>query len=62
MPKDDGDFYQFCYVAEAGKVQGFSLPFQFEDPMTDDVAENEDEDGELSVISVEVDDQLRRLV
>jgi len=66
LPQDDGEFYQFCYVAESGRVHGASTPFQFEHAVTDDdAAENEDENGEPPVVSAEtavLEDQLRRLV
>ncbi|KAJ8273899.1 hypothetical protein GJAV_G00106720 [Gymnothorax javanicus] len=29
LPKDDGEFYQFCYVTHSGEVRGASTPFQF---------------------------------
>ncbi len=28
LPKEDGDFYQFCYVAAGSQVRGASTPFQ----------------------------------
>lgn len=63
MPKDDGEFYQFCYVAASGHVRGASPPFQFKHPMTDDLIEIEDENGELLVIrtkTVVLEDQLKK--
>jgi len=65
LPHDDGEFYQFCYVTESGRVHGASTPFQFEHAMTDDTSENEDENGGPPVITAEtalLEDQLRRLV
>uniref|UniRef100_A0A672QBM5 Calcium-binding and coiled-coil domain-containing protein 2-like n=1 Tax=Sinocyclocheilus grahami TaxID=75366 RepID=A0A672QBM5_SINGR len=32
LPKDDGDFYQFCYVDSFGHVKGASTPFCFQNP------------------------------
>lgn len=29
LPKDEIDFYQFCYVDGAGQVRGASTPFRF---------------------------------
>ncbi|XP_071943545.1 tax1-binding protein 1 homolog [Antedon mediterranea] len=29
LPKDDGEFYQFCYIDRLGKMRGASTPFQF---------------------------------
>uniref|UniRef100_A0A8C2K4N0 Calcium binding and coiled-coil domain 2 n=1 Tax=Cyprinus carpio TaxID=7962 RepID=A0A8C2K4N0_CYPCA len=32
LPKDDGEFYQFCYVDSFGHVKGASTPFCFQNP------------------------------
>ncbi|KAF7705307.1 calcium-binding and coiled-coil domain-containing protein 2 [Silurus meridionalis] len=32
LPKDDGEFYQFCYVDSSSKVRGASTPFCFQNP------------------------------
>ncbi|XP_067286678.1 calcium-binding and coiled-coil domain-containing protein 2 [Pseudorasbora parva] len=32
LPKDDGEFYQFCYVDSTGCVKGASTPFCFQGP------------------------------
>ena len=37
MPKEDGDFYQFCYVTSTGQVRGASTPFQFKESQIDDL-------------------------
>ncbi|OCT62151.1 calcium-binding and coiled-coil domain-containing protein 2 [Xenopus laevis] len=29
LPKDNDDYYQFCYVDHKGEVRGVSIPFQF---------------------------------
>jgi predicted nucleic acid-binding Zn-ribbon protein len=63
LPKDDGEFYQFCYVSGSGQVRGASTPFQFKHPMTDDFIEIEDENGELLVIrskTAVLEDQLKK--
>ena len=44
LPKDDGEFYQFCYVSGKGYVRGASTPFQFKKPQTDDYIEVEEDD------------------
>ena len=36
LPKDDGEFYQFCYVTSKGFVRGASTPFQFKHPTVND--------------------------
>ncbi|KPP78984.1 calcium-binding and coiled-coil domain-containing protein 2-like [Scleropages formosus] len=33
LPKEDGEFYQFCYVDSSGQVRGASTPFCFESPV-----------------------------
>ncbi|KAJ8365050.1 hypothetical protein SKAU_G00138810 [Synaphobranchus kaupii] len=30
LPKEDGEFYQFCFVDSSGQVRGASIPFRFE--------------------------------
>jgi hypothetical protein len=50
LPKDDGEFYQFCYVTGAGHVRGASTPFQFKQPSADDFVEIEDDDSDMMVI------------
>ena len=50
LPKDDGEFYQFCYVTSSGQVQGASTPFQFKSIMVDDLVEDEDENNEIVVV------------
>ncbi|XP_051523473.1 calcium-binding and coiled-coil domain-containing protein 2-like [Myxocyprinus asiaticus] len=32
LPKDNGEFYQFCYVDSSGHVKGASTPFCFQNP------------------------------
>ncbi|KAJ8264677.1 hypothetical protein GJAV_G00152410 [Gymnothorax javanicus] len=32
LPKEDGEFYQFCFVDSTGQVRGASTPFRFESP------------------------------
>lgn len=34
LPKDDGEFYQFCYVDSSGHVKGASTPFCFQNQET----------------------------
>ncbi|XP_018605944.1 tax1-binding protein 1 homolog A isoform X2 [Scleropages formosus] len=45
VPKDDGEFYQFCYVTHKGEIRGASTPFQFcaDTPTEDDLLTVEDE-------------------
>lgn len=50
LPKDDGIFYQFCYICADGVVRGASTPFRFRAPTTDELIEVEDTDSDLLVI------------
>ncbi|XP_052830055.1 tax1-binding protein 1 homolog [Octopus bimaculoides] len=50
MPGDDGEFYQFCYVASTGQVKGASTPFQFKKPRADDFVEMLDDENDMLVI------------
>ncbi|KAL4228663.1 Calcium binding and coiled-coil domain (CALCOCO1) like [Mactra antiquata] len=50
LPKDDGEFYQFCYVSSANQIRGASTPFQFRHPSSDDFVEIEDEETNMLVI------------
>ena len=50
MPEDDGDFYQFCYVASTGQVKGASTPFQFKKPRADDFVEMVDDENDMLII------------
>lgn len=45
LPKDNDEFYQFCYVTKQGQVRGASTPFQFRDSNESDLVEVEDESG-----------------
>uniref|UniRef100_A0A8C4QHU5 Uncharacterized protein n=1 Tax=Eptatretus burgeri TaxID=7764 RepID=A0A8C4QHU5_EPTBU len=36
LPKNDGEFYQFCYVTHMGEIRGASAPFQFRAPSPTD--------------------------
>lgn len=45
LPKDNDEFYQFCYVTKQGQVRGASTPFQFRNPNETDLVEIEDETG-----------------
>ncbi|XP_045210114.1 tax1-binding protein 1 homolog isoform X2 [Mercenaria mercenaria] len=50
LPKDDGEFYQFCYVSSSNQIRGASTPFQFRRPGADDFVEVEDEETNMLVI------------
>ena len=50
LPGDDGEFYQFCYVASNYQIRGASTPFQFRKPSANDFVEIEDEETNMLVI------------
>ncbi|XP_025081435.1 tax1-binding protein 1 homolog B-like isoform X2 [Pomacea canaliculata] len=50
LPKDDGEFYQFCYVSQSGTIRGASTPFQFKQPCAEEFVEICDSDNEMLVI------------
>ena len=67
LPKDDGEFYQFCYVTSSGQVRGASTPFQFKQPGADDFVEIiDDEDNDLLVVKSKTlaleDDLMKALI
>ncbi|XP_035285510.1 tax1-binding protein 1 homolog B-like isoform X2 [Anguilla anguilla] len=58
LPKDDGEFYQFCYVTHSGEVRGASTPFLFRaaTPPTDDLlAVEDDSNSDILVITSKTD-------
>ncbi|XP_061109938.1 tax1-binding protein 1 homolog A isoform X1 [Conger conger] len=54
LPKDDGEFYQFCYVTHSGEVRGASTPFQFRSatpPADELLALEDDSNSDILVIT-----------
>ncbi|XP_035262938.1 calcium-binding and coiled-coil domain-containing protein 2 isoform X2 [Anguilla anguilla] len=51
LPKEDGEFYQFCFVDSSGQVRGASIPFRFESPAESSLDYSMDND--LLVISTQ---------
>ena len=33
LPKEESEFYQFCYIDRLGYVKGASTPFSFQNPV-----------------------------
>ncbi|KAK1881069.1 Tax1-binding protein 1 like [Dissostichus eleginoides] len=58
LPKDEVEFYQFCYVNSAGKVRGASTPFCFRSPEEQSMEGSVDDD--LLVITTQ--EQLEKSV
>ena len=65
MPREDGEFYQFCYVTAKGLVRGASTPFQFRQPGTDDYVEVEDMEDDIMVVKTRtsaLEDDLKQVL
>lgn len=54
LPKDEIEFYQFCYVDSTGQVRGASTPFCFRSPAEQSLEISPDDD--LLVITTQVSD------
>nr|XP_020460372.1 calcium-binding and coiled-coil domain-containing protein 2 isoform X2 [Monopterus albus] len=52
LPKDEMEFYQFCYIDSAGQVRGASTPFCFKNPEEQSL-ENSPEDDLLVITTQE---------
>ncbi|XP_028845951.1 calcium-binding and coiled-coil domain-containing protein 2 isoform X2 [Denticeps clupeoides] len=52
LPRDDGEFYQFCYVDSKGQVRGASTPFCFQSP-TEQSSDNSLE-GDMLIVTTQV--------
>lgn len=52
LPKDEIEFYQFCYIDSNGKVRGASTPFCFKNPAEQSLDSSPDDD--LLVITTQV--------
>ena len=50
MPREDGEFYQFCYITSKGLVRGASTPFQLRQLGMDDYVEVEDMEDDIMVV------------
>ncbi|MEQ2164526.1 hypothetical protein GOODEAATRI_007567 [Goodea atripinnis] len=44
LPKDEAEFYQFCYIDNTGQVRGASTPFCFKNPSEQNTESIEDDD------------------
>lgn len=51
LPKDEIEFYQFCYVDSTGQVRGASTPFCFKSPVEQSIESSPDD--ELLVITTQ---------
>ncbi|KAF1373562.1 hypothetical protein PFLUV_G00240200 [Perca fluviatilis] len=51
LPKDEVEFYQFCYIDSTGQVRGASTPFCFKTPVEQSIESSPDDD--LMVITTQ---------
>uniref|UniRef100_A0A8C9XNJ7 SKICH domain-containing protein n=1 Tax=Sander lucioperca TaxID=283035 RepID=A0A8C9XNJ7_SANLU len=51
LPKDEIEFYQFCYIDSTGQVRGASTPFCFKNPVEQSIESSPDDD--LMVITTQ---------
>ncbi|XP_017292021.1 calcium-binding and coiled-coil domain-containing protein 2 [Kryptolebias marmoratus] len=59
LPKDEIEFYQFCYIDSSGQVRGASTPFRFTNP-TEQNVESSMEDDLLVITTQEQVEQSQR--
>ena len=53
LPKEDGEFYQFCYVSDCHGISGASTPFQFRKASAAEFVEIEEDD--MLVVRPQID-------
>lgn len=59
LPKDEIEFYQFCYVDSTGQVRGASTPFCFRSPAEQSLESNPDDDLLVITTQDQVEQSLR---
>ncbi|XP_062298575.1 calcium-binding and coiled-coil domain-containing protein 2 isoform X1 [Scomber scombrus] len=59
LPKDEIEFYQFCYVDSGGQVRGASTPFSFKSPVEQNLESNMDDDLLVITTQEQVDQGVR---
>ncbi|CAK6977335.1 calcium-binding and coiled-coil domain-containing protein 2-like isoform X2 [Scomber scombrus] len=59
LPKDEIEFYQFCYVDSGGQVRGASTPFSFKSPVEQNLESNMDDDLLVITTQEQVDQSVR---
>lgn len=55
LPKDEIEFYQFCYVDSGGQVRGASTPFCFRKSADHSIESSHDDD--LLVVTTQVHEE-----
>nr|XP_046233168.1 calcium-binding and coiled-coil domain-containing protein 2 [Scatophagus argus] len=59
LPKDEIEFYQFCYVDSTGQVRGASTPFCFRSPGEQSMESNPDDDLLVITTQEQVEQSVR---
>nr|CBN81715.1 Tax1-binding protein 1 homolog B [Dicentrarchus labrax] len=59
LPKDEIEFYQFCYVDSTGQVRGASTPFCFRNPVEQNMDSNSDDDLLVITTQEQVEQSVR---
>ena len=58
LPKDEVEFYQFCYIDVTGQVRGASTPFCFKSP--EELSLTSGLDDDILVVTTQVSNANRR--
>uniref|UniRef100_H3B8W5 SKICH domain-containing protein n=1 Tax=Latimeria chalumnae TaxID=7897 RepID=H3B8W5_LATCH len=58
LPREDGEFYQFCYVDHKGVVRGASTPFRFQSVVENYILEADDD---ILIVTVQVSPRVLEL-
>lgn len=59
LPKDEVEFYQFCYIDNSGQVRGASTPFCFRDPESQSMESSQEDDLLVITTQEQVDQSVR---
>ncbi|XP_042369872.1 tax1-binding protein 1 homolog B-like, partial [Plectropomus leopardus] len=59
LPKDEIEFYQFCYVDSTGQVRGASTPFCFKNPVEQSMESSPDDDLLVITTQEQVEQSVR---
>ncbi|KAM7370433.1 hypothetical protein PAMP_009982 [Pampus punctatissimus] len=59
LPKDEIEFYQFCYVDSTGQVRGASTPFCFKNPLEQSMESSSDDDLLVITTQEQVEQSVR---
>lgn len=59
LPKDEIEFYQFCYVDSTGQVRGASTPFCFKSPVEQSIESSSDDDLLVITTQEQVEQSVR---